>query len=155
MNYTEFLARAEKMVAEKYPEWYVEGIQRALVFNNPDIRFASVSKQEDGTFVMYIYEQSWDLCTVEDLASVLLHEYVHIKIWNDLEDQIPGDGVAAFCRAAVHEMTAYGTELRQTRIKTTSAMRSSTRMGYALAYGEGSMYCSSEIMKGFSRPRMP
>lgn len=153
MNYMQFLYKAEALIAENFPEWYVEDVKRELVFDNPDMRFASVSKEEDGTFIMHIFEMSWDLCTVEDLASVLLHEYVHIKIWDDLLDQIPGDTAPAnWCRAAVHEMTAYGTELQQRKVNVTAAMRMSTRMGYIMSYERGHVFCSSEIMEGFSHP---
>lgn len=116
MTYFEFLSQADALVAENFPQWYTKNVQKELRFGKLNGRYASIKEEKNGTLVMFIYKLSWDLRTVEDLASVLLHEYVHIKIWNDLEDQIPGDDVAVWCRAAVHEMTAYGTELRQTRI---------------------------------------
>jgi hypothetical protein len=74
---------------------------------------------------------------------------VHVKIWNDLKRDFPFN---LWCRSAVHELTAYGVELEQTKINVTSGMRASTRIGYALAYTRGSIYCSSETLEGFPKP---
>jgi len=151
MNYSEFIARADLMVANTFPEWYVEGIRQELVFKT-DIRFAAVTKLEDGTFVMYIYEQARDLCTVEDLASVLLHEYVHAKIWDDLEERISGFIFDDYCRSAIHEVTAYGVELGQKKIRTTGAMRMGTWLGYALHYNRAEIFCPEDLIKDFPEP---
>jgi len=148
MGYMEFLDRAELQVMEKFPQWYVLDVNRELNFDEQNGRFASVKKQEDGTFTMYIYESSWDLCTVEDLALVLLHEYVHVKIWDDLEESIEDE----FCRAAVHELTAYRVELNQTKIKGTGAMIFGTRYGYAHNYSMATMYCPKELIQEFAEP---
>lgn len=147
MNYLEFLSRADAKVAGKFPQWYVKDISRELDFEEQNGMFASVEKQEDGTFVMYIYEGSWDLCTVEDLALVLLHEYVHAKIWDSLEE-MPNE----LCREVIHELTAYGVELNQTKIKGTSAMRYGTRLGYDYNYALAQSYCSEELIKDFPKP---
>jgi hypothetical protein len=150
MNYTEFLSRGEALFKEKFPEWYVEGVKQELVFDS-DIRFAGVIKQEDGTFVMYIFEQAWNLCTVEDLASVFLHEYVHVKIWNDLEEQIPGMFLS-WCRMAVHELHAYKVEIEQKKIKISSAMRVGNRMGYLLNYNKAQTFCPDRFIEDFPEP---
>jgi hypothetical protein len=150
MQYAEFLARGDAMVKEKFPEWYVEGVTQELVFD-PDIRYASVIQLEDGTFIMYIYEMAWDLCTVEDLASVFLHEYVHVKIWNDLEEEIPGL-LLAWCRMSVHELHAYKVELEQTKIKVTSAMRMGTWLGYVLNYNKAQTFCPDRFIEDFPKP---
>lgn len=147
MGYFEFLSRAEAKVAEKFPQWYMKDINTELEFEEQNGRFASMERQEDGTFVMYIYESAWDLCTVEDLALVLLHEYVHAKIWANLKE-IPDD----LCRAAIHELTAYGVELNQTKIKGTGAMRNNTRLGYVYNYAKAQSHCSEELVKNFPKP---
>ena len=151
MNYLEFLSRAEALVKENFPEWYVEGVKKELIFDNSNYDgFATINKQEDGTLVMSIYELAWDLCAVEDLASVLLHEYVHVKIWDELEEKMPNE----WCNLAVHELTAYGVEMNQRKIRTTGAMRRNNRMGYDMAYLQARVFCSQEIIKDFPKPEV-
>jgi hypothetical protein len=148
MNYLEFIARADLMVKKLFPEWHVEGTPIGVDFAEMGVRFADVSRLEDGRLAINIYEHGWDLATVEDLASVLLHEYVHVTIWDDLEETIEYD----FCRMAVHEVTAYGVELRQTKLTVTEGMRSSTQIGYNQAYSEASVYCPPEMVEEFEDP---
>lgn len=151
MNYLEFLSRAEELVEENFPEWYVAGIKREMEFDNPSSNFAQVYEEDDGTLVMAIYELSWDLCAVEDLASVLLHEYVHVKIWDELKEKIPDD---PRCNILVHELTAYSVELNQIKIRTTGAMRRNTQVGYDLAYIKAKAFCSQELIKDFPKPKV-
>jgi hypothetical protein len=149
MNYIEFLARADLMVEKAYPEWYVEGVGVAVSFDDAGRHFASTHKLDDGTFAIKVYELAWDLCTVEDLASVLLHEYVHVKIWNELELEIP----EPWCNVAVHELTAYEVESTQTKINVSKSMRVITQMGYNLSYAKGANSCPSELIEQFPAPR--
>ncbi len=148
MNYTEFIERADTLVKESFPEWYVEGVGRHLASEQIGSLFASVDLQEDGTLLITLYEKSWDLCTVEDLASVLLHEYVHAKIWFRLAEEIEDE----WCRSAMHELTAYNAELTQTKINVTPAMRSSTEFGYRFAYVKAMSDCSREDYDSFPSP---
>ena len=147
MNYLEFIARADLMVKNLFPEWHVEGIPIGVDFEAVGILFADVSRLEDGRLAINIYEEGWNLATVEDLATVLLHEYVHVKIWDELEKNI----LESFCKAAIHEMVAYGVELDQTKLTVTDGMRSSTGVGYRQAYAEARGYCSSEIVEHYLR----
>jgi hypothetical protein len=149
MNYLEFLARADIMVEKAYPEWYVEGVGIAVSFDDVGKSFASTHKLDDGTFVIKIYELSWDLSTVEDLASVLLHEYVHVKIWNRLEIEIWNP----WCNLAIHELTAYEVELTQTKLNVSKIMRVLTQEGYNLSYAKGADTCPSELIEQFPPPR--
>ena len=103
MTYTEFLALAEEKVEENFPQWHVKDVEKDLRTNEQAMKYASVTRKEDGTFVMTLFEPSWDLCAVEDLALVLLHEYVHVRIWDTLNEVSPNP----FCRTALHELTAY------------------------------------------------
>lgn len=148
MNYTEFIERADTLVKERFPEWYVEGVGRELAFEQIGALFATVDLQEDGTLLITLYEKSWDLCTVEDLAAVLLHEYVHAKIWFRLAEEIEDE----WCRSAMHEVIAYNAELTQTKINVTPAMRSSTEFGYRFAYIKAMGYCPMEEYDYFPDP---
>ena len=149
MNYLEFIARADIMVEKAYPEWYVEDTPIGVDADERGIRFATTSELLDGSLAVTLYEHGYNLAVVEDLASVLLHEYVHVKIWNDLKRDFPFN---LWCRSAVHEITAYGVELAQTKINVTSGMRASTRIGYALSYTRASLYCPDEILEDFPKP---
>jgi hypothetical protein len=148
MHYAEFIERADDMVKENFPEWYVEGVEKELASEQIGSLFASVDVQEDRTLMITLYEMSWDLCTVEDLASVLLHEYVHAKIWFDLEEEIEDE----WCRAAMHEVEAYTVELTQTKINVTPAMRFGTEFGYRFAYIKAMSYCPRETYIDFPDP---
>lgn len=148
MNYLEFIARADLMVQKLFPEWYVEDTPIGVSFEEFGLRFADVTRLPDGRLAINIYSEGWNLATVEDLASVLLHEYVHVRIWDELEESIP----EAWCRSAVHELTANRVELNQTKINVTEGMREATRIAYSEAYEQGLFYCFSEIMKDFPIP---
>jgi len=148
MSYTEFLALAEEKVEENFPQWYVPGVKRDLKFDEMAMKYASVSKKMDGTFVMTIFEPAWDLCAVEDLTLVLLHEYVHIKIWDKLNATV----YDPFCRSAMHELYAYRVELSQDKIKSTLAMRQSSKAGYANNYRKAKSSCPERLLKDFPEP---
>jgi hypothetical protein len=148
MRYTEMVAQADAMVEKKFPEWYVEDIPFERNIDISPTLFASAYKTADGTFLITLYDLSLNLKTVEDLASVLLHEYVHVKIWNDLEKAIPEKE----CNDAIHEMTAYGAEVEQTRIQVSPMMRASTQIGYNMNYFMGIVSCPIDIMVDFPFP---
>jgi len=138
------------MVKKKFPEWYVEGTPFERNFEQIENRYASAHKLEDGTFLIVLYDKGLDLTTIEDLASVLLHEYVHVTIWNDLEEAIPEED----CNSAVHEMTAYGVEIEQTKIQVSQHLRDSTQYGYDLNYLRGVVFCSADIMADWPWPKL-
>lgn len=149
MNYMEFIARADLMVENLFPEWYVEGTPIGVDTEQIGITFASVQRLPDGRLAIELYPHGYHLATVEDLASVLLHEYVHVRIWDELETTI----LNPLCNAAVHEIMAYGVELAQTKLTVTDGMKSATRIGYELAYSRATVYCYEHIMKDFPLPQ--
>lgn len=148
MDRNEFLALADAQVREHFPEWYVEGIRQEIELDNPKDEFAAVTRQADGTFLMSIYKPAWNLYVVEDLVTVLLHEYVHVKLWDWLAEKIPYEA----CNHAIHELTAYGVELTQSRIRITEPMLWSARSGFNSFYLQGKLHCSEEIIQEFTRP---
>ena len=148
MRYTEMVARADTMVENKFPEWYVEDVPFSRNIDTSTNHFASAFRSDEGTFHITLYDLALNLKTVEDLASVLLHEYVHVKIWNDLEKAIPEEE----CNSAVHEMTAYGVEIEQTRFPISQSLRLSSQIGYNMNYFMGIVSCPIDIMVDFPFP---
>jgi hypothetical protein len=148
MGYIEFIARADIMVEKTFPEWYVKGTPYTISSEEIPNRYASAHKFEDGSFLIAFYDDALNLCTVEDMAVVILHEHVHVKIWNDLEEAIPEET----CNSAVHEMTAYGVEIEQTKIQMSQHMIESTQYGYNLNYLRGVISCPADTMVDFPWP---
>jgi len=140
MTNFEFLTLAEKKIEENFPQWYVKDINTVLLFNSPpwasDL-FASVNKRPRIPLTMVIYAASWELTTVEDFASVLLHEYVHVTMWERLEAEIPDED----CRSAAHEVIAYTIEMEQDKFKVSDTMKRSTKFEYYLYNIDLQMYC--------------
>lgn len=153
MNYMEFIARADLMVKELFPEWHVEGTPIGVNTEEVGVRYATTSRLMDGRLAIEIYPYGYRLAVVEDLATVLLHEYVHVKIWDELEKSIPTDTEASsLCKASVHEIMAYGVELDQDRLTVTEGMRDETLTQYRVYYVQGTSYCPTELMKIFPLP---
>ncbi len=144
----EFIARADIMVEKNFPEWYVEGTPYMVSLEETD-NLAAAFKYEDGTFLIVLYEDALNLPLVEDLATTLLHEHVHVKIWDDLEEDATGE----LCQGAVQEMTAYRVELEQTKIQVSRNMRDSIQDWYNTYYFYGVIACPAEIIKNFPRPK--
>ena len=129
---------------------YVADVKKELFPRMDDPRYASVSKDEDGTLVMTVYGPSWELCAVEDFALVLLHEYTHVVIWDRLEASIPNLG----CRSAVHELFANQSELDQVQIQGTLTMRRGTYFAYVNYYHQAQSYCLPGVIDLFPKPEI-
>jgi len=148
VNDIEFVALADAEVKKLFPEWYLEEVIKLINIVPNGRLFATIGQRPDGIFVIILYPKALALDTLGDLTSILFHEYVHAKIWNRLQETIPD----LTCNAAIHELTAYGAELEQDKIKVTSAFRTNTRLGYRLSYLKAGIYCSDEAFKDFPEP---
>ncbi len=148
MNQIEFIVRADMLVEKVFPEWYVRGTPYTISDEEIPDRYATAHKFEDGTFLIAFYDDALALCAVEDMASVILHEHVHVKIWNALEEALPEED----CNSAVHEMIAYGVVIEQTKIQISQHMRESTQYGYNLNYLRGIISCPVDIIVDFPFP---
>ena len=143
-----FVILADTEVKNLFPEWYVEGVTKIISIAPNGLLFASIRQRKDGTFAMTLYPRSLALNTLGDLITILFHEYVHAKIWNRLKETISDP----LCNTAVHEMTAYGAELSQVKVKTTKIMEYSSQMGYKLAYLRAQLNCPAETYMSFPEP---
>jgi hypothetical protein len=146
----EFLHLAEERVQRNFPEWYVRGVKLEMAFEKRDDGYARTKKKADGTFEISLNEPTWDLCTVEDFALTLLHEFVHVKLWNELERTIP----VPLCRSAIHELYAYRMELDQTKIRPTWATRRNAQFGYLDHYLRALVYCPERLLDNFPEPEL-
>ncbi len=101
MGYAEFMRRAQNMVKEKVPQWYQEDIKIDLDYEDLSA-YGHTIETKEGEIIIIISGLALRLSLVEDLAEVYLHEYVHAKIWRQLEVEISDD----YCLSAMHEVHA-------------------------------------------------
>jgi hypothetical protein len=92
MDYYDFLRAADAMVLAAVPEWYVVGTPELpiIVQASPNLlqsRYGEAWRDDQGVYHVRIGRLGLMLATVEDLASVMLHEYVHVLSWEGIEGQ--------------------------------------------------------------------
>ena len=81
METLSFIKLADELVARKAPRWYDPDTQIHLDFGLIK-NFASMRVTDKGTLDIVLERHALVLATVEDLAAVLLHEYVHVDSWD-------------------------------------------------------------------------
>lgn len=86
MQPDQFVTAANKILFQKTPEWYAPATHTLNILMTYAYkgRYASVSPNPDGSFTVSLERPALTLSVIEDMAHVLLHEYVHIKIWDNL-----------------------------------------------------------------------
>lgn len=92
MDYYDFMRAADAMVLERVPEWYVEGTPEMPIIMqaSPNLlrsRYGEAWRDDQGVYHVRIGRLGLMLATVEDLASIVLHEFVHVLAWKDIEYQ--------------------------------------------------------------------
>lgn len=92
MDYYDFLRAADAMVLAAVPEWYVEGTPETPIIMqaSPNLlqrRYGEAWLDEQGVYHVRIGRLGLMLSIVEDLASVVLHEFVHVIVWEEIEAQ--------------------------------------------------------------------
>jgi len=106
MSSFDFMKAADLMILETAPEWYVEGTAKIPIVMHSSINildtYGRTWKDEQGVFHVSIDRIGLMLSTVEDLASVILHEYVHVIRWDRIEDHDWSDN----CKEARQELMA-------------------------------------------------
>ena len=85
MEPLEFTLLAHEMVKDRVPEWLAQGIhiQVAPRAQGGD-RYAQTWQDENGKMHIRLFASALHLATVEDLAHILLHEFVHAIKWDDI-----------------------------------------------------------------------
>lgn len=145
-----FLALADEKVANEFPQWYSEEVEKKIEIFPSDNRFAGVVEKKNGDLVIRIFPTMQTLRTVDDVALVLLHEYVHVKLWYKL-DALPVDPI---CLLSIHELFALNVELTQTKLKATTKMLKSTKSQYASNYRIVRIFCPKGLINYFEAPEV-
>jgi hypothetical protein len=107
MDYYDFLRAADAMVLAVAPDWYVVGTPEMPIIMqaSPNLllgRFGEAWKDDQGVYHVRIGRLGLMLATVEDLASVVLHEFVHVLEWEKINSQPWSDN----CMSARQELMA-------------------------------------------------
>ncbi len=101
-GYIEFISGAVEIVRDKFPEWYNEETPIWVdLKDEKNLAYAKLIEQEP--IRIGLTQKALDLCTQEDLASVLLHEYVHVKLWDEIATMADEDTDCNYIR---HELEA-------------------------------------------------
>ncbi len=101
-GYIEFISGAVEVVRDKFPEWYNEKTPIALDLEDKE-NLAYANRTEQGVIGIKLTQKALDLCTEEDLASILLHEYVHVKLWDEIAAMVSD---TEDCNHIRHELKA-------------------------------------------------
>lgn len=107
MTPRQFANLALEMVEQRVPEWDPGTIYVKLDLTCED-KLGSAWVDEKGVRHLQLCYQALILSTVEDLASVVLHEFVHLSKWDEIEKMNldPEDAEVEWCTIAVHELWA-------------------------------------------------
>ena len=110
MEPLEFTVLAHSMVAERVPEWLAKGVHIQVDPRAQGNRYAQTWPDKNGQMQIRLFASALRLATVEDLAHVLLHEFVHAIKWDDIEamnlDPNAQDGELHLCTTYHHELWA-------------------------------------------------
>ena len=92
MNYYDAMRAGDKLVLAAAPEWYVEGTREMPVIMqaSPNLlhsKFGEAWVDDEGVYHVAIGRMGLMLATIEDLAAVILHEFVHIITWEEIGAQ--------------------------------------------------------------------
>jgi len=85
MEPLEFTLLAHEMVKDRVPEWLAKGVHIQV---NPRAqgggRYGQTGPDEHGKMHIQLFASALHLAIVEDLAHILLHEFVHAIKWDDI-----------------------------------------------------------------------
>jgi hypothetical protein len=157
MDYYDFLRAADAMVLAAAPDWYVVGTPEmpVIVLASPNLlgRFGEAWVDEQGVYHVTIGRLGLMLATVEDLASVMLHEYVHVIMWEEVRSQDWSDN----CHSARQELLANKVVIEHyLLLGYSSHMLENSRRLYAQAKALSLLnQCPAEVMSGMPEVPMP
>ena len=103
----ELMQESLALVKERVPAYYDETIDVGIASDGEEF-LAYVRKVDEGTederLILRVTQSGLQLCTKEDLGTIILHEFVHVAIWDILEQGITDDT----CNTVRHELIANG-----------------------------------------------
>ena len=105
MDSTTFVRAADDLIERKAARWHNHDTQVHLGFGLLN-KYGITNKTSDGDLYIVLGRTALVMATVEDLAAVLLHEYVHVVYWDYVFDNPSLEGATFECKKARAEMLA-------------------------------------------------
>lgn len=157
MTYYDSIRAGDELVLAAAPEWYVEGTPEMpiIVQANPDLLrlYGEAWLDDQGVYHVAIGRLGLMLSTIEDLASVLLHEYVHVIAWEEIEAHDWSDN----CKSVRQELLANKVVIEYYhKLGYTQYMLNNSRNLYAEAKAKGLLnQCPADVTSGMPEVPMP
>jgi len=157
MGYYESMRAGDELVLATAPEWYVEGTREMPVIMqaSPNLlgRFGEAWIDEQGVYHVVIGRLGLMLATIEDLASVILHEFVHVIVWEEVQAQ----DWTQECKSVRQELLANKVVIEHyLKLGYTPQMLANSRRLYAQAKVKGLFsQCPAEVTNGMPEVPMP
>ncbi len=146
-GHKELIAASKQMVQDKFPEWYQEDVEVGVDAVEDYLGYTHRNNQ--GDLAIKLTQRGLDLCSVEDVAAVLLHEYVHAKLWVQLGQDFPNPQ----CNNVRHELEANWVVIQAyDELKYSGRMLQNTLDLFDHYYLEGLLFCNAKVRKGLPRP---
>ena len=105
MDSTAFVRAADDLIERKAARWHAHDAQVHLGFGLLN-KYGVTNKDSDGNLYIVLGRPALVMATVEDLAAVLLHEYVHVVYWDYVFDNPSLEKTTFECKKARAEMLA-------------------------------------------------
>jgi len=147
----EFISEAMWGIRDKFPQWYQEDVTvRALGENQDEGKRMALTKVNlRGQPYITIVQGGLDLCEVSSMEYVLLHEYVHAKIWKRLETEIEDEE----CLIIRHELEAYLVNLQTyEELQYHPTLQLNAALLYADFYRKAEEFCAEKIHEDLPHP---
>ncbi len=158
MTYFESMRAGDKLVKAAAPEWYVEGTREMPVIMqaSPNLlrdRYGEAWIDEEGVYHVVIGRKGLMLATIEDLASVILHEYVHVILW----EAVKAEDWTEECKTARQELMANRVVIEHyLKLGYSPDIYNNSRKLYAKAKTKALLnQCPTEIMGDMPEVPMP
>lgn len=147
--YKDQVLAADLLVKEKFSEWYQEGTC-ITVAPGVDSSYAE-STQIKATKEIYITlnQPALSLKNREDLAQILLHEYVHVTGWKTGRHK----ELSPTCKMAVDELDAYNIDIQARPVLGSSfALQTNSLILYTVMHIYAVEYCPKDAYKDYPLP---
>ncbi len=157
MSYYDSMRAGDELVRIAVPEWYVEGTPevRVIMQASPDLMksYGEVWRDDQGIFHVVIGRLGLGLAVIEDLAAVILHEFVHIITWDETNAQDWTDN----CKLARQELMANKVVIQHyIRLGYTPYIYENSHILYSEAKAMAVLFeCPAEVLSGMPGVPMP
>ncbi len=157
MSYYDAMRAGDKLVLAAAPEWYVEGtLEMPVIMQaSPNLlkRYGEAWIDDEGVYHVVIGRLGLMLATIEDLASIILHEFVHVVLWEEIEARDWTDK----CKSARQELMANKVVIEHyLKLGYTPYMYAHARSLYARAKAKALLFqCPAEVMSDLPEVPMP